>query len=156
VTFTISWRLRPSFRRCTVEGGGVSTEFAIVAPIIILVATGIIDFGMLASELTALTATIRIGAGYARAYPMDAVGIQAAMQNAMQFTPALTFPASFPQSCECGDNTSISCSESCASVGRPGPNRMFMTVTASRTFVPLVPWPGVSNTLTATAQVRLQ
>jgi hypothetical protein len=96
------------------------------------------------------------GAAYARAYPMDTVGIQDTMQNSMQFTPALTFPASFPQGREGDDNTSVACSESCVALGRPGPNRMFMTLSASRPFVPLIPWPAVPTTLTATTQIRLQ
>ena len=155
--FTIHrWRLQQSRSGSPVEAGGVTAEFAIVTPIIILLATGIVDFGMLASESTALRATLRIGAAYARTYPMDTVGIRDAMQNSMQFTPALTFPASFPQSCRCDDDTSIDCSVSCAALGRPGPNRAFITLTASRAFAPLFPWPGIPSTLTATARIRLQ
>jgi len=136
--------------------GSVTAEFALVAPIIILLATGIADFGMLASSSTALAAAVRIGAEYARSHPTDTAGIQASMQNSMSFTPTLTFPASFSQSCECDNQTSIACSESCATNGRPGPNRVFITISASQTFAPVVPWPGVANLLTATAKIRLQ
>jgi Flp pilus assembly protein TadG len=136
--------------------GGVTAEFALVAPIIILVATGIADFGMLASNSTALTAAVRIGAEYARLHPTDTVGIQNSMQSSMSFTPTLTFPESFPQSCECDNKTSIACSESCATTARPGPNRVFVTITASQAFTPLVPWPGTPSTLTATTTIRLQ
>jgi TadE-like protein len=157
VVFTTHhWRLRQSLRRSSVDSGGVSAEFAIVTPILILLATGIVDFGIMASESTTLTATVRIGAAYARAYPMDTVGIRDAMQNSMQFTPALTFPPSFPRSCECDDSASVACSDSCVALGRPGPNRMFMTLSASRPFVPLIPWPTFPTTLTATTQIRLQ
>jgi len=136
--------------------GGVAAEFALVAPIIILVATGIADFGMLASNSTALTAAVRIGAAYARFHPTDTVGIQNSMQSSMSFTPTLTFPASFPQSCECNDMTSIACTESCAAADLPAPNRVFITITASQAFVPLVPWPGIPGTLTETTTIRLQ
>jgi hypothetical protein len=100
--------------------GSVAAEFALMAPIIVLIATGIADFGMLATNSAGLAATARIGAEYARTYPDDASGIQHAMQSAMSFGPALTFPASFPRSCECNDETPITCSESCATIGRPG------------------------------------
>ena len=78
------------------------------------------------------------------------------MQSAMSFAPPLNFPASFPQSCECDDGASISCIESCAAVGRPGPNRLFIRITASQPFAPLVPWPGIPASLSATTDIRLR
>ena len=145
-----------SSTHCLGGSGGVTAEFALVAPIIILLATGIADFGMLSSNSTALTAAVRIGAEYARFHPTDTVGIQNSMQSSMSFTPTLNFPASFAQSCECDNKTSIPCFESCATTGRPGPNRVFITISASQAFAPLVPWPGVPNLLTAKTQIRLQ
>jgi Flp pilus assembly protein TadG len=136
--------------------GSVTAEFALVAPAIILIAAGIADFGMLTSDSTALTATTRIGAEYARLHPTDAEGIQHSMQSSMSFTPVLSFPASFLRTCECDDRTSIACTESCAAAGRPGPNRVFITINASQAFTPLIPWPGVPATLTAATQIRLQ
>ena len=136
--------------------GGVAAEFALMAPILVLIATGIADFGMLATNTVGLAAAARIGAEYARTYPNDASGIQHAMQSAMTFGPALTFPASFPRSCECNDGTPITCSQSCATTGRPGPNRMFIQITANQPFTPLMPWPGIPAVLTAATEVRLQ
>jgi Flp pilus assembly protein TadG len=141
---------------CRNDNGSVAAEFALMAPIIVLIAAGIADFGMLATRSVRLAATARIGAEYARTYPNDPSGIQNAMQNAVSFAPTLAFPASFPRSCECDDGTPITCSESCATVGRPGPNRVFIRITANQRFTPLVPWPGIPTTLTATMEVRLQ
>jgi len=147
------WRsARGSFR----GDGSVAAEFAIVAPMILLIAAGIADFGMLAKKSAALAGTTRIGAEYARLYPADMAGIQNSMWNSMSFSPALVFPASFPYSCECDDKTSIACAESCATVGRPGPNRVFITISASQAFTPLVPWPGIPASLTAATAIRLQ
>jgi hypothetical protein len=150
------WKSERLSNRHLGGSGGVAAEFALVAPIIILLATGIADFGMLASNSTALTAAVRIGAEYARFHPTDTVGIQNSMQSSVSFTPTLIVPTSFPQSCECEDKTSIACFESCATTGRPGPNRVFITISASQAFTPLVPWPGVPDILTSTAQIRLQ
>jgi hypothetical protein len=138
------------------HNGSVAAEFALMAPIIVLFAAGIADFGMLATKSAGLVATARIGAQYARAYPDDTSGIRHAMQNAMGFAPALIFPVSFPRSCECDDETPIACSASCATVGRPGPNRVFIRITANQPFTPLVPWPGIPAMLTAAAEARLQ
>lgn len=143
-------------RSCIECSGSLAGEFALVAPVMILLAAGIADFGMLTTNSTALTATTRIGAEYAKARPTDVVGIQNSMQNSMSFVPALIFPASFPQSCECDDGTSITCGGSCATAGRPGPNRVFIAISASQAFNPLVPWPGIPGTLTATTKIRLQ
>jgi TadE-like protein len=145
--------ITPAYRSCD---GSVAAEFALLAPILVLIATGIADFGMLATKSAGLAATTRIGAEYARTYPDDTGGIKHAMQAAMSHAPPLTFPASFPRSCECDDETPIACSESCATVGRPGPNRVFIQITADQAFTPLVPWPGIPAMLTATTEVRLQ
>jgi TadE-like protein len=136
--------------------GSVAAEFALVTPMMILITAGIADFGMLATKSMGMAATTRIGAQYARVHPLDTSGIQSSMQSAMNFAPALTFPASFPLSCECRDETPIACSESCATVGRPGPNRVFIGISAAQAFTPVVPWPGIPRTLTATTKVRLQ
>jgi len=136
--------------------GSVAAEFALVAPLVILIAVGIADFGMLAARSAALVATTRIGAEFARVHPLDTSGIQSSMHSAMSFAPALSFPASFTHTCECDDGTPIACSESCATLGRASPNRMFISITASQAFTPLLPWPGVPATLTSTAQVRMR
>jgi TadE-like protein len=107
-------------------GGSVAVEFALVAPAILVIAAGIVDFGLLTTKAAALAGATRIGGEYARLHPADTAGIQNAMQNSMSFSPPLTFPASFRQACECDDQTSIACTDSCPAGGRPGPNRVFI------------------------------
>jgi hypothetical protein len=136
--------------------GSVAAEFALVVPLLILLVSGIVDFGLWANKSAGLAATARIGAEFARTYPDDVVGIQNIMRSAMNFAPPLSFPASFPRSCECDDGKPIACSESCATVGRPAPNRVFIRITASQAFAPLLPWPGIPALLTAATEVRLQ
>jgi TadE-like protein len=149
------WRRARALGRVNCDGS-VAAEFAVVAPAIILIAAGIADFGMLATKSATLAGTTRIGAEYARFHPADTTGTRNSMQSSMAFIPALTFPESFPQSCECDDGMSIACAESCAAVARPGPNRVFIRIGASQAFTPLVPWPGIPATLSATTEVRLQ
>src|SRR5262249_49274894 len=72
--------------------GSVAAEFALVAPLLMLVAVGIMDFGMFATASARLAGTTRIGAEYARLHPVDTAGIQSAMQSAMSFAPPLGFP----------------------------------------------------------------
>ena len=149
------WRRARALGRVNCDGS-VAAEFALVAPTIILIAAGIADFGMLATKSAALVGTTRIGAEYARLHPVDTTGIQNSMQSSMGFIPALTFPASFPQSCGCDDGMSIACTESCAAAGRQGPNRVFIRIGAAQAFTPLVPWPGIPAMLSTTTELRLQ
>jgi Flp pilus assembly protein TadG len=136
--------------------GSVAAEFALVAPMLVLIAAGIADFGMLAARTAALAGTTRIGAEYARKHPLDTPGIQNSMRSAMAFSPALSFPPSFTQSCECDDGTAISCNEACAAVGRRGPNRSFIRISVSQAFSPIVPWPGIPASVTAATELRVQ
>jgi Flp pilus assembly protein TadG len=136
--------------------GSVAAEFAVIAPILVLLIAATADLGSLVKQSMALAGATRIGAEYARFYPADSTGIRSTMQNSMSFTPPLSFPASFPQSCQCDDGTVIACAESCATAGRPGPNRVFMRITASQAVAPLVSWPGLPSSLSSTTEIRLQ
>lgn len=136
--------------------GSVTAEFAITAPIILLIIAATADFGSLIKQSAALAGATRIGAEYARFHSADWTGIKDAMQHSMSFNPPLSFPAGFPQSCECDDGTVIACSESCATVGRPGPNRIFMRITAYQAAAPFVSWLGLPNSLSSTTEIRLQ
>jgi hypothetical protein len=151
-------RRRPRLRTlCSADcRGSVAAEFAVVAPIILLVTAAIADLGSLVRQSAALAGATRIGAEYARFHSADTTGIKDAIQNSMNFTPPLSFPASFLRSCECDDQTTIACVESCTAVGRPGPNRVFMLITASQPAAPLVSWPRLPQTLSSTTEIRLQ
>ena len=161
---------RPMRRTCRsllgVEGA-VLVEFALAAPILVTLVLGIADFGMLAASNAALEGATRVGAEYARDNSTCQSNIQAtgcisgiktAMQSAGNFSPALTYPSSsppFPESCECDDGSSITCGTTCVGAGKT-PNRTLVTVTASQTFAPILPWPGIPTSLTATTEMRVQ
>jgi Flp pilus assembly protein TadG len=162
------------------RGGSAAVEFAVTLPLLVAVATGFVDFGMLAARTDALAGATRIGAEYAvngpncksgphaiqllNSPPVDATctsAIQSSMTNSMTYSPALTFPASFPVTCYCNDSPTplaISCSASCATQTppRPAPKRVFITVSAMQSFTPLIPWPGIPTTLSASTELRLQ
>ena len=136
--------------------GSVAAEFALIAPVLVLLAAGVADFGLLADKSAGMAATVRIGAEFARIHPDDTSGIQNAMRSAMNFVPPLVFPGNFPRRCECDDGTPIACRESCATVGRPSPNRVFIRITANQSFTPIVAWPGIPTLVTGTTEIRLQ
>jgi hypothetical protein len=144
---------------------------------LVAIATGFADFGMLAAKTDALAGATRIGAEYAlngstcksgiqllNSPPVNTTctsDIQTQITSSMTFSPALTFPASFPVTCYCNDTptpSTISCSASCATQApvRPGPKRAFITVSATQSFTPVIPWPGVPASLSASTELRLQ
>jgi Flp pilus assembly protein TadG len=162
------------------RGGSAAVEFAVTLPLLVAVATGFVDFGMLAAKTDALAGATRIGAEYAlngptcksgsdaiqllNSPPVDSTctsAIQSAITGSMTFSPTLTFPASFPVTCYCNDTPTplvISCSASCPTQtpSRPGPKRAFITVSASQSFTPLLPWSGVPTSLSTSTELRLQ
>jgi hypothetical protein len=147
--------------------GTVLTEFALTAPILVTMVLGIADLGMLAARTAALQGATRVGVEYARnnstcqadiTGSSCTTGIETAMQNSGSFSPALTFPTSSPTfsvSCECDDGTSITCGTTCVGAGKT-PNRVLITVTASQAFTPILPWPGIPTSLTASTEMRVQ
>jgi Flp pilus assembly protein TadG len=158
---------RPVRRTCRsflgVEGA-VLVEFALAAPILVILVLGIADFGLLAASNAALEGATRVGAEYARnnsnchdiSSSTCIAGIEAAMQSTV--SPTLSYPTSsptFPASCECDDGTSITCGTTCVGAGKT-PNRVLITVTASQTYTPILPWPGIPTSLTASTEMRIE
>ena len=136
--------------------GSVALEFAAVAPLFLVFTTGVVDIGLVTTRRAALAGALRIGAEYARFHPADREGIQNAVAAAMSFGPPLTFPIEFPQTCECADGSAIACSTSCTAAGRPGPNRVFLRISASQAFNPALNLPGLPETLTSAMEIRLR
>ena len=143
--------------------GTALVEFALAAPILVTLVLGIADFGVLAAKNAALEGATRVGAEYARNNSTTCKdvtsascisGIKTAMQSTGNFSPALTFPSDPSASCECDDGSSITCGTTCA-VGKT-PNRVLITVTASQTYTPILPWPGIPTSLTASTELRIQ
>jgi len=136
--------------------GSVALEFAIVAPLLLVISTGIADIGLLTTRTAALASATRIGAKYAKLHPTDTAGIQNAISSSKNFTPPLTIPGNFSEMCECSDQNPIACTTSCAAAGRSGPNRVFIRISASQRFIPFLPLPGLPGILTSATEIRLQ
>ena len=151
-------------RRFLGSDGAVLVEFALAAPILATLVLGIADFGMMAAHTAALEGATRVGAEYARnnttcqtniSGTSCITGIESAMTSSGNFSPAITFPSSPSTSCECDDGTSLTCGTTCVGAGKT-PNRVLVTVTASQTFNPILPWPGIPTSLTASTELRIQ
>jgi hypothetical protein len=144
--------------------GAVLVEFALAAPILVTLVLGIADLGLLAANTAALEGVTRVGAEYARdgsacggdqiQTPSCISGIKSAMRSTGNFNPPITFPSDPSASCECDDGSSITCGTTC-SAGKT-PNRVLVTVTASQSYTPILPWPGLPTSVTASTEMRVQ
>ena len=147
--------------------GTALVEFALAAPILVTVVLGIADFGLLAAKNAALEGATRVGAEYARnnttcqgdiTGSSCTTGIENAMTSSGNFSPSLTFPSGttpFTVTCQCDDGSSITCGTTCTGVGKT-PNRVLITVTASQSYTPILPWPGIPTSLTASTELRVE
>jgi Flp pilus assembly protein TadG len=163
--------------------GSVAVELGLLAPLLIILIVGIVDFGNLLNNTQALEAATRIGAEYARggsscqqadgwsgvsAMPGPCTtAIQNAVTSSMAFVPALNTPSvSLVCECEqpgtpytypatdCGTLCSTNPPPGCASC--TGPNRVFITVRATQPFSAMLSWLGMPNPLVAVTTIRVQ
>ncbi|MBY0333970.1 MAG: pilus assembly protein [Acetobacteraceae bacterium] len=111
--------------------GVAATEFAVLAPVLGLIALGAYDFGNAVQTSIRLDRAVRTGAQHAVLQPRDFAGMRAAARAAW---PALT-DAELPmptEACLCGGST-VACSATCGS----GLVRT-VTVTARRSVQPFI------------------
>ena len=141
--------------------GTALVEFALAAPILVTLVLGIADFGMLAANTAALEGVTRVGAEYARNVCKGDMSsscissIKSTMTSTGNFSPPITFPSDPSASCECDDGSSITCGTTCTGAGKV-PNRVLITVSASQSYTPILPWPGLPSSVTASTEMRVE
>ena len=184
---------RPFFRDVA---GAVAVELGLLAPLLVVLAIGIVDFGNLLNFSQALAAATRVGAEYARGSsvcrasetgidvlagtvhtccttgtatppatcPAGTPGITGAMTQSMNYGPTdLTFtavaacpsgtPSGVMLTCDCGPGVSGTCGTVC---GTGGTNRVFIKITASQAFTPMISWPGMPTAICGVTELRIQ
>lgn len=122
-------------------------EFAVLAPILTLIALGAYDFGQAVQTSMRLDRAARAGAQHAVALPGDFTGMQAAVRAAWPELSATDVPVPV-ETCRCAGSV-LACTSPCA-----GGMERTVTVTAQRSITTLVV-PGL-GARTARATVRTQ
>ena len=155
--------------RITARGLGTSgaalVEFAIVAPVAVILGLGVANYGLLANNTTVLQASVRSGAEIVRSNPDITIA-----QMSSLFPPTATIqPLTFV--CKCIDGTVITpcppASNTSPCSGKINPNTtladsrvlQYATVSATDPFSPFVTYNAVfsfPSSLTATAVARIQ
>ena len=139
-------------RRCL---GIVTIEFALVAPLMLLLLAGVLDFGRSVRAAICVADAARAGAQYGSLSPAnagDTTGIQNAAKNAAPDVTTLT--VTMVKSCACSGGSSVSCSGSCTG----GKMLIYSKVTAQVTCQPIFSYPGLAYTgvTSSTASLRAQ
>jgi Flp pilus assembly protein TadG len=138
------------------EHGGAMVELAVVLPVLILIAIGVMDYGRVFFTSIAVANAARAGAEYGTSI----TGKQNAQTEIQNFAKldgaeAGTMLVTSNTVCKCGA-TVVACSGStCAGYGVP---RVYVSVTATKDVALLLKYPGLPTTvtITRTATFRLQ
>jgi Flp pilus assembly protein TadG len=133
--------------------GSTMVEFALSAPLLMLLAAGVLNYGLALRAAIAVSAAARAGAQYgsiSSANAADTAGMQAAAANA---APNLAGLVVTPlQVCRCSNGSAVSCSGTCAS----GTVAVYVEVTANATAPNAFRYPGLpySGAVAAKAIMR--
>lgn len=148
----LSRRLREGRR------GSAAVEFAIIAPLLVLLAVGIYDYAMALSQRTQVENAARAGAAYVTARGWDVAGISQAVTGATNNAGISALPAP-TQFCGCGDAAAGVVAAACGSPCSGGDvARTYVSVGASATYRVSLPLPSGVQTfmLRATSVARVQ
>lgn len=118
-----------------------------IAPVMVLILLGVVDFSMAAFHRMELESAARSGAQFALLNPTDTTLIQSTVITSSSLNDT-DLSVTITEFCECSDGSTVSCSIGCAS----GNMREYMNIIASYDYVPLF-LPNVM-TLTGDSVVR--
>lgn len=133
------------------EDGASAIEFAILAPVFVLLIAGTLDMGFYVLEKMKLHNVVQTTAAYAaRAGETDSV--QTVAQETYQgdfsklnITSALE--------CECSDGVVAQCPLSC---GSDDYQRRFVLINGTGNFTTIFPYPGIADSINISTQARVR
>jgi Flp pilus assembly protein TadG len=96
--------------------GIAAAEFALVAPVMILILLSIYDVGRAVWRTTQLETAARVGAQYAFANPTDSAGITSRVQASLPGWTGLTISPT-TMACQCDNGTAANCTTGTCPVG---------------------------------------
>ncbi len=142
--------LSRSFVRCL--RAAVAVELALLAPVLMLMLIGVIDFGGAVYERMQLTSAARAGVQFASQSADnvdDAAGILQAVQNAGSLDAPVTITTT--QFCSCAaDGAAATCGDTCSS-GAPAGTYVMITVVEQ--YKTIFSYPGLGNPITLEGEV---
>lgn len=139
------------------DRGSAAIEFAIIAPVLLILLVGIVELGLGIRQAMQVQDAAEAGALYAGKYGWDAAGIAAAVVNATDASGVTASPAPV-QFCGCpgtGGITTVDCGSQCPDGSSA---EQYVRVSASMPHTELLTGLGlpIPSMLTAHATVRVQ
>lgn len=126
------------------EHGSSLIEVAIILPVLLLFLMGVVDFGRAYYLSNEVVGAAHAGAVYGSQFPTSTTNIVDAAKLDASDVSGLTATASW--GCECWDGSSSS--PSCGTTPVCSTNIVYyVTVTATATYTPLIPWPGIPSSI---------
>lgn len=137
--------------------GTAAIEFAIVGSVMVTLLVAGADLGLAFYSDMQVETSAQSGAEYAAVHGFDATSISSAVTHATSSSGIAASPAPF-QFCGCVSGSAVA-GAACGSVCPDGMTAgTYVTVTATRTYSTLIPYPSLpaSFTQTSTSTVRIQ
>lgn len=136
------------------RGGASAVEFALIAPVLLLMLMGLIDGSQYIVQSMQVRAAAQAGADFAQRHGFNPAAITAAVQGATSLptSGANALAVSTPvQATQCLDSTGKLAAATGPTCPAGGPAGTFVAVNVQKPFTPLMAWPGLSF-----AQIRAQ
>jgi len=135
--------------------GTATIEFAVMAPLILLLLAGVLDFSILLRTATCAANAARVGSEYGSrksSAATDYSGMQTAAVNSAPGVAGLT--ASAARSCQCSGGGSVSCTGTCGA----GSMQVYVQVTVQAPAHTIFDYSALSvpSGVTAQASMRVQ
>ena len=128
--------------------GSAAVEFAMILPILLGLLVVMFDLGTGGYVKACLESAAQAGTTYVEAHGWDERGIVMAARNATNL-PRLHIAATASCNCIMGtDIAAATCGDICPNGNRAG---VFVKVSASAVYTPLIPYPGIDRSLTLSA-----
>lgn len=142
--------------RC--EDGQSLIETAIVISVLILLLAGAVDFGRAYYMTLEVKGACQAGATYGSQNPTDTTGmVNVANKNSgdLAGNASYNFSPTASYGCECSDGSDVT--PNCSAMMVCLTNSVeYVTVTATATYTPLIPWPGIPSTIPITETVEMR
>ncbi|HYC13070.1 MAG TPA: TadE/TadG family type IV pilus assembly protein [Stellaceae bacterium] len=138
------------------RSGAAAVELALALPFLAAVLLPMVDIGMAAYQQMAVEDAAQAGSAYALVHGWNSTAIQTAVTNASDITGISASPAP-TEFCGCpsgGTIATVTCGNTCTNGLSAG---TYVSVSAQRTFTPLVPYSGYGSSavLSAISTVRI-
>ncbi len=139
------------------EAGVAAVEFALIAPMLLLLLAGVADFGMFLNtnmklqELSHRAAEYVVQGGLATDVTANILQndslyyVTDANQSSIKYTGATA--------CECSNGAYVDCAGTCTGNDYV---RSYFSATLTAVYTPIMPWPGITSGITLTGYSRLQ